>query len=236
MLLVTAGRTVMELGGWVMWPLLLLSVIGLAMVIERGLFWLFHLRLRGASTYARLSKAVASGDHQTVNAIAASGKGLPANFAAMLLATPTAGRTAPTDTPDSPSSAMRSPADSDDARIALAIEAIRPRLERFMPGLSTIITVSPMLGILGTVTGIIASFEAFAVQGSNAELGAVGRGIAEALWSTAAGLTVTVVLLFPFNLYRALLDRMLSRLEALGAVLMVHHRSAALGGNPASSS
>ena len=109
-----------------------------------------------------------------------------------------------------------------------AIEAQRPRLERFLPTLSTIITAAPMLGILGTVLGIIASFEVLGGGGGSAGGGAsgaggpsdpalVGRGIAEALITTAAGLVVALGVLLPYNLLRVQVDRTLSRLEQLAA-------------------
>ena len=78
---------------------------------------------------------------------------------------------------------------------------------------STIITAEPMLGILGTVTGIIQTFSAFrGVEGSANPMVATA-GIGEALITTAAGLVAALVLLFPYNLLLGLLARAAERLE-----------------------
>jgi len=64
---------------------------------------------------------------------------------------------------------------------------------------STIITAEPMLGILGTVTGIIRTFGAFNAANGAANPLAATAGIGEALVTTAAGLVASLVLLFPYN-------------------------------------
>ena len=64
---------------------------------------------------------------------------------------------------------------------------------------STIITAEPMLGILGTVTGIMQTFRALDASGDAANPLAATAGIGEALVTTAAGLIASLVLLFPYN-------------------------------------
>ena len=131
-------------GGWVMWPILGLSVVGLAIVFDR--LWVFARFFRG--------RAVADG------------------------------------TP---------------------IERLN-RLQRGFGVLSTIITAEPMLGILGTVTGIIKTFGAFKLSEAASPLAATA-GIGEALITTAAGLVAALVLLFPYNFLLGLLDRAVAKLE-----------------------
>ena len=65
---------------------------------------------------------------------------------------------------------------------------------------STIITAEPMLGILGTVTGIMQTFGALNGEGGVANPMAATAGIGEALVTTAAGLVASLVLLFPYNI------------------------------------
>ena len=113
-----------------------------------------------------------------------------------------------------------------DASVSDAVECQRHRLERFMPTLSTIITAAPMLGILGTVLGIISSFEILSTKMSSGDPRAVSAGIAEALITTAAGLVVAVVALFPYNAFRAQVDRTLTRLESLGTATLEGRRGA----------
>ena len=64
---------------------------------------------------------------------------------------------------------------------------------------STIITAEPMLGILGTVTGIMQTFRALNAAGAAANPLAATAGIGEALITTAAGLIASLILLFPYN-------------------------------------
>ena len=64
---------------------------------------------------------------------------------------------------------------------------------------STIITAEPMLGILGTVTGIMQTFGALNASGGAANPMSATAGIGEALITTAAGLVASLILLFPYN-------------------------------------
>ena len=77
---------------------------------------------------------------------------------------------------------------------------------------STIITAEPMLGILGTVTGIIQTFGALKVSDAASPLAATA-GIGEALITTAAGLIATLILVFPYNFLLGLLAKATARLE-----------------------
>ena len=85
----------------------------------------------------------------------------------------------------------------------LAWKAMEFRAGRKTPSglviVSTIITAEPMLGILGTVTGIIKTFGALNAAGGNANPLAATAGIGEALITTAAGLIASLILLFPYN-------------------------------------
>lgn len=82
--------------------------------------------------------------------------------------------------------------------------------------LDTVITLAPMLGILGTVLGIIHSFNILGVQGVDNPTEVVA-GIAQALVSTAMGLSVALLALLPFNLFRSLLQKLTLHLEGMGS-------------------
>ena len=86
------------------------------------------------------------------------------------------------------------------------------RLQRGFGLLSTIITAEPMLGILGTVTGIIQTFGALKVSDAASPLASTA-GIGEALVTTAAGLVATLILVFPYNFLLGLLAKAVARLE-----------------------
>ena len=74
-----------------------------------------------------------------------------------------------------------------------------PKTARGLVVVSTIITAEPMLGILGTVTGIIKTFGALNASAGAADPLAATAGIGEALITTAAGLIASLILLFPYN-------------------------------------
>lgn len=82
-------------------------------------------------------------------------------------------------------------------------------LQHFQRGLGildTIVTASPLLGLLGTVTGIIKSFTALSVTGGAQSL-QLSAGIAEALYSTAFGLIIAIPALFCVNIFYNIADR-----------------------------
>jgi biopolymer transport protein ExbB len=87
-----------------------------------------------------------------------------------------------------------------------------------MATLSTIITAAPMLGILGTVTGIITSFDLLSGGQALVDPRAVSGGISEALVATASGLVVALLSLFPYMGFGALRENTLGRLETMIAV------------------
>lgn len=88
------------------------------------------------------------------------------------------------------------------------------RMSRGQSLLDTVITLAPMLGILGTVLGIIDSFNILSLQGVDNPTAVVG-GIAQALISTAMGLCVALLALLPYNLFRSFLQKLTLRLETV---------------------
>ncbi|MEW6071517.1 MAG: MotA/TolQ/ExbB proton channel family protein [Planctomycetota bacterium] len=86
------------------------------------------------------------------------------------------------------------------------------RLERGMAVLDTIITAAPLLGILGTVLGIIDSFELLSARSVQDPLAVTG-GVAEALITTASGLVIALGVIFPYNYFRTLVRDRLGALE-----------------------
>jgi len=80
------------------------------------------------------------------------------------------------------------------------------RTPRGLVVVSTIITAEPMLGILGTVTGIMQTFSSLNASGGTANPLAATAGIGEALITTAAGLVASLVLLFPYNVIDSMVE------------------------------
>ncbi len=94
------------------------------------------------------------------------------------------------------------------------------RMQRHMAVLDTLITVAPLLGILGTVTGIIASFDVLGQHGV-AQPQAVAAGIGQALVTTAAGLVVAIGSLVPYNLFHSRIEAAMHTMEKYGASLEI---------------
>ncbi len=92
----------------------------------------------------------------------------------------------------------------------------RDQLSRFIPALASIGSVSPLIGLLGTVLGVIQSFIGIATKGSG-NIGAVAPGVAEALIATAAALAVAIPAVFGYNLFANRLNRLETQLEGFGS-------------------
>ena len=182
----------MQKGGWVMWPLLTLSVISLGITIERVLFW---TRVSGVAAKVRVNRlieALRMGRRDDVLQLCER-----SSQPEMMVA-------------------LRMALDGADDGVAMAAAEIqRHRLERFSVLMSTIITASPMVGILGTVIGIIKSFQVLGAQTQLADPRGVSGGIGEALITTAMGLAVALVTLFPYMSFKGLADRAMGRMESV---------------------
>ncbi|ADH86250.1 MotA/TolQ/ExbB proton channel family protein [Desulfurivibrio alkaliphilus] len=186
-------------GGPLMYPLLACSVIALAVVIERGLFWAlveYHRRRELVDEVLELSRAgrlekvreKVSGCRDYVVRILISGI-LHRDF--------------------SPAKAME----------AAAADELQ-RMRRFMGVLDTMITVAPLLGILGTVVGIINSFEMLEAAGIE-EPGKVTAGIAQALITTATGLSIAIFAVFPYNYFNARAENAVLNIEKYATSLEI---------------
>ena len=95
----------------------------------------------------------------------------------------------------------------------------RERLGQFIPWLATVGSVSPLIGLFGTVVGVIESFIGLALKGSG-NINAVAPGIAEALIATATALAVAIPAAFAYNIFAARLNRLDNKLEGFGSELI----------------
>lgn len=191
-------------GGWVMYPLLLLSLVSVTLSVERAAFWARTNSRRNRRRVSRLTAKLRTGDVAAAIAIAERAEAPQLRYAAALL--------------DHATRPGADPAKIEPAAMEL-IEDARPSIERFSVVLSTIITAAPLLGILGTVTGIIQSFRLVGEAETVTDPAAVAAGIAVALYTTAFGLIVALITLFPYVVFRSQADRMLGRLEAIASAI-----------------
>ena len=94
------------------------------------------------------------------------------------------------------------------------------RMRRFMGVIDTMITAAPLLGILGTVTGIIVSFNSFGLSGLDDPKAVMG-GISQALVTTAFGLGVAILSVFPYNYFYSRIESAAADMESYAASLEI---------------
>jgi biopolymer transport protein ExbB len=199
-------------GGPVMWPLLACSLISATLTIERAMFWWRESRREDEERVERMFQLA-----ERRNYDAAAGLGREeADSVARVLASGLAHR-------------------EHGLVEAMEVAADREvtRMKRGLAVLDTIITLAPMLGILGTVTGIIRSFNLLGSSGIE-DPRAATSGLAEALITTAAGLVVALVTLVPFNYFVARVQAAARRLQQVATQFQVTYTKsqATEPGNP----
>jgi len=181
-------------GGVIMWPLLALSLVSIAIIIERSVWYTGARRSRSPEVLAHAYSALSAGDVGAAQRLTQLSTDPRVRVIAYGL---------------------------EHAEIDLEI-AVEIRVEeelklarRFLDGLDTIVTLAPLLGLLGTVTGIMHSFK---FVGGDQELAAtkVSGGISEALIATAFGLGIAIVTLVPFNFLGSKVEELRSELESVG--------------------
>lgn len=110
-----------------------------------------------------------------------------------------------------------------ESRAADEASLIGKALGRWLWVLETIVTAAPLLGLLGTITGMIRAFRLFGNQGLVDPAGVTG-GVAEALIATALGLFIALVALFAFNYFSQRQAQIMDEMERLGTRLIDHIR------------
>ena len=168
-------------GGPVMYPLLACSIISLTVIIERFFFWIRVSVSHKQSLVDNILELCRAGDWESVKAKATGSK----DHIIRILVTGILHRQF------SMAKAMES----------AAAEEIK-KMRRYMRVLDTMITVAPLLGIFGTVIGIIMSFEILGSAGIEHPQ-AVTAGIAQALITTATGLGIAILTVFPYNYFNS---------------------------------
>ena len=194
-------------GGPVMWPILLLSVGTIACGLERTLFWINLLR----QEQEVVNQVVQAARHDLHEAetIAERSKNLPIGrflLAPLRLRQPN---------PDTFRLAMETAADQ---------EFIQMRKgDKF---LETVVALAPLLGLLGTVTGLINTFSNLVVGGgaTSEQATQAAAGIGEALLTTAAGMIVAIIALIVFRILVVLQSQQMDYFLTVGSQLELIYR------------
>jgi biopolymer transport protein ExbB len=174
---------IFQKGGPIMWPLLVASILALGTVIERLWFLFNERRKRDSKSLDLLFAEVEAG--RTENAIRISKESQ--YYVARTLGY-----------------ALEHKQHSLANALLYATSRELKRFRRGIPILDTVITLAPLLGLLGTVTGMMGSFKL--IGGDLSAPGAITGGIAEALIATAFGLGIAILSLIPFNFLNARLE------------------------------
>lgn len=193
-------------GGIVSIPLLIFSVLALALIIERVVFW-----AKIKSKQRKVVKDVLTlYRYNTVDAISKLKKNADLPIARIFLAAIELENATP-----------------EEFRLALesAAQGELPILRRFNTLFQTVITASPLLGLLGTILGLIRSFSAMDLGNlSGSNTAGVTGGLAEALVSTVMGLVVAIFTLLFANFFKAQYIRELASIQEYGGQLELLHR------------
>ena len=186
-------------GGPVMYPLLFCSLISLTIVIERGIFWMREKKRRDRKLLDRFMSLVEKEELEEAREVVADSR----DPVVRVLVCGIVHREF------SLKDALRMSADEE---IAL--------MRRYLPVLDTMITLSPLLGILGTVTGIIYSFNM--LGGAGVENPAmITAGIGQALLTTAFGLAIAIFSLIPYNYFLSTIEKTAQEMEKYGTTLEI---------------
>lgn len=195
-------------GGPIMYPLLFCSIVVLTVVVERLMFWNRIDRDRSPALVDEVLELSRQGEWETVREKTRNSR----DYIVKILVNGILHRQF------SMIKAMES----------AAADEIR-RMRRFMTILDTMITVAPLLGIFGTVLGIIQSFDVLGTAGIE-HPEAVTAGIAQALITTAAGLGIAIISVFPYNYFNSRVDGAALSIEKYATSLEIVYEK--LANNP----
>jgi biopolymer transport protein ExbB len=185
-------------GGPVMWPILVVSIVALTVVLERCIWWGGRWFRRDPKRIEKVFTAIENGDTAEASRLS---RGSRDPVLRMLW------------------NGLNHQHSSLEAALQVAAGIEIKRAGRFLVVMDTLVTLAPLLGLLGTITGLIKSFsflgnEELAVQ-------AVTGGIAEALIATACGLGIAIFALIPFNFFTSRVSNLEFELQTAATNLEV---------------
>lgn len=194
-------------GGWVMYPLLIVSIIGLAVMIERIIF--FSTVERGNFNHyfqKHIEELMKKGDIKAAieicknknNSVAVTIRAILENY------------------------------DRDRTSLQDLIQEVATTrigmMDKLMWLLGIIASVSPLLGLLGTVCGIIVAFQSMAIENGLGKPELMAKGIGEALITTAAGLIIAIPCMIVYRYLENQIDNVISEMEKVSLRFLNIHK------------
>ena len=182
------GQSPLELfthGGPIMWPIIVVSFLAVTVVIERTIFLVRESSTREPAVTEKILELVESRDIEGAIRVGQKSR----DFVARIL--------------------VYALSHKEHSLNNAFIRAANKELNRFQQGLAvldTCITAAPLLGLLGTVTGMMNTFGALGSGDIAASAGKITGGVGEALIATAAGLVIAIIGLFPFNILNSRIE------------------------------
>lgn len=184
-------------GGPVMYPLLFSSLLSLTLIIERMVFWIRESGRRDRRKLDDFMDCIEKNDLYRAKKIADTTR----DFVIRVMVC----------------GVLHQEFSLRDA-LQMSADAEIARMKKYLSVIDTMITLSPLLGILGTVTGIIHSFHMLGTTGAeNPTL--VTMGISQALITTAFGLIIAIFSLIPYNYFWAKVEKATLEMEKYGTTL-----------------
>jgi biopolymer transport protein ExbB len=194
-----------EAGGPVMWPILITALFAVAVVGERTFWWFRESRKRDSATLEKVFAAVEAGDFDGASRLSKDSAdpvirmiwhGLNHHHSSLQGA----------------------------LQVAAGVEL--QKAGRFLTVMDTLVTLAPLLGLLGTVAGIFRTFLAIGDASVEGAIGQVTGGIGEALIATMCGLAIAIFALVPFNFFTRKVAQLQFELESAATNLEVMMASA----------
>jgi len=177
-------------GGPVMWPILISALVAVAVIGERTFWWLRENRRRNPQKLEQVLAALEHGDLTTAQTLSENSEDPVIRMIRHGLA-------------HAQTSLLGA------LQLAAGIEL--KRAGRFLTVMDTLVTLAPLLGLLGTVTGLMRAF--LNIGSAELSVSAVTGGIGEALIATACGLGIAIFALIPFNYFSARVTQLQFDLE-----------------------
>ncbi len=182
-----------EAGGPIMWPILITGIVAVAVVGERTFWWGRESRRRDPQTLEKLFAALEAGDFREASRVS---KDSSDPVIRMIW------------------HGMNHFHSSLQGALQVAAGVELQKAGRFLTVMDTLVTLAPLLGLLGTVSGIFRTFLSIGAASVEGATSQITGGIGEALIATMCGLAIAIIALIPFNYFTRKLAQLQFELES----------------------